>query len=679
VAGAAALVIQAYESTHAGTRPAPALVKRLLTSTATDLGHPAYEQGAGLLDALVAVKAAKGWHDAHGTPARSGSGLVVDKTQLRLSGRPGAPLTASLTVTNTSRSVQLVKATTRSFEDVVRTASGSAPLDTATAPSYVDSFGIARSYVSRSFTVGKVDRLDVAEATPSGAFATRIILIDPTGAYAAYSIPQGSGNYGHVDVRKPKAGSWTAYFALSKSSGFHGTVAYSVVQTNTSTRGTVSPRYRVLKPGQKGTFTVHTTLPTSPGDLSASVQLAGSSGATTSVPMTLRAVIPPRNTTFVGTITGGNGRQAGGVAQSNVYRLDVPAGKRDLSIGVTFSEPNQTVSGYLTAPDGQVYSFQGNLADGHALQLYRRDPMKGRWTFSLEVTNPVSGLETSQSFVGHVAYNTVEIRAAVPASRNTTLAAGVPVTVPVRIKNTGVAPITYVADARLKSSGTIPLVELSGHATSPLPMPADVTPLWLVPTEVTHAEFTARGDQPVNLDVFFQSGDPDRYSAANGNSAAVDIDAVQVSPGLWAADVGQTGPFAGPAPADTVTLSATTTGRLFDPAVTSDGGDPWQLGVGDETSTAADTAALAERVGVSRVKMARVVDSKRSSTTSSAAAVSDTPLTLRPGQSGTMMVTITPSGPRGAVVKGDLFVDSFDGDLAQGDELANLPYTYTIG
>ena len=56
-AGAAALIIEAYKNTHGGVRPSPALVKQLLTSTATDLGHPAFEQGSGLLNSLAAVQA----------------------------------------------------------------------------------------------------------------------------------------------------------------------------------------------------------------------------------------------------------------------------------------------------------------------------------------------------------------------------------------------------------------------------------------------------------------------------------------------------------------------------------------------------------------------------------------------------------------------------------------------
>ena len=70
-------MIQAYAETHDGTDPAPALVKEILVSSATDINAPADEQGAGLLDVGAAVKLAESLpgpvrHDEHGLRAAVG-------------------------------------------------------------------------------------------------------------------------------------------------------------------------------------------------------------------------------------------------------------------------------------------------------------------------------------------------------------------------------------------------------------------------------------------------------------------------------------------------------------------------------------------------------------------------------------------------------------------------------
>ncbi len=60
------------------------------------------------------------------------------------------------------------------------------------------------------------------------------------------------------------------------------------------------------------------------------------------------------------------------------------------------------------------------------------------------------------------------------------------------------------------------------------------------------------------------------------------------------------------------------------------------------------------------------------------------PVTVNPGQTVTINVTITPNASSGTVVSGDLYVDNFISGVPpyaqlSGDELAALPYEYTVG
>jgi hypothetical protein len=687
-AGAAALVIQAYKSTHHGVRPTPALVKRLLTSTATDLGHPAYEQGAGQLNTLAAVKAALSWKDGNGSPKAQGTALVVDKTQLVTDGQPGSTTTSKLSITNVSNNTQHVRLSTRTLGRTVSNQSGTAALNAATAPTFVDSTGVLRSYVAQKFKVGiGVDRLDFSFAAATEPFAMRVILIDPLGTYQAYSIPQGYGNFGHIDVHYPAFGTWTAYLALSKSSAFNGSIRWQATTSDFTGFGSVSPSTVTLAPGATRTVKVTTKLPKNPGDVSASVQLSTALGVTTSVPLTARTVIPTRHdsNSFRGVLTGGNGRSGdGGYAQTNAYYLDVPAGKKDLGISVSVADPGVTYFAVLTSPDGQVYSYQSNLyadatgqgVNDKSLQIYRRNPQAGRWLLSLDFTNPQSGLEVAQPFTGKVTFNSVKVSAKLP--HGSSLKAGQAVTVPVKVTNTGAAPLTYFADARLNTLGDLPLVELSGNATTTLPVPAGVYPQWLVPTESRELTVQAAATQPVNLDFFYSSGEPEVYSSAQGNGAVVRVQAPQVSPGLWAADIGQTGPFDGPAPAGTVSTAAVARGQLFDPAVTSSTGDFWQLGVGS-----GDEAALAAlKAGAKAGKyLAHATGSAASASASPDAAAADAtgPVILRPGQSATITVVITPGAAKGSTVKGHLYIDTVSQVTLGGDELIDLPYSYKVG
>ena len=672
-AGAAALVISAYAKTHGGAKPTPAVVKQILTGTASDLGIPAYEQGSGELNSLKAVQAAESWSRGPAT----GSALVTTQTQLSVAGYPSTRVGQSLTVTNVGNTAQSVSATTRAVTRKVSDAHGTVSLNTATAPAYADLNGTLRSYAVVKFPVApNVDHLTFTAAGQTAQIpaASRVILIDPHGSYSGYSIPQGYANITRDEIASPTPGLWTAYVALAQSTGFSGTYHWEALEQAFTTAGSVSPASFVLAPGASRTVTVSSTEPSAPGDLSASVQLKGSASGVTSVPLSLRAVVPPSNYSFSGAITGGNGRNTGWIGSAQVYYLDVPKGQRDLGVGVTIGDPGDTLFATLTGPDGQTYSWNSNTAAGTGIQSYVRSPLSGRWTLTIETVDPVSGLETQSGYQVAVRYNTVSVAApTLPNSARATLAKGKSVTVPVTIANTGVAPLTYFADPRLNQTGTLALADVNGSPTFALPQPADVTPEWIVPSHSTSFAVTASADQPVNVDMAWEGGNPEVYTASNGGNTTTDsYSAGQVTPGFWSGNLGPTGPFDGPATPGSVTVSAMATGQLFDTDVSSPTGDFYTEGVtGQSANSPLDLAPITQRISQQH--------HGQFGWGPAPAPIVDGPPTLAPGQRATVLVTITPSAAKGTLVSGTIYIDTIDPYLGNADELAALPYSYQVG
>ncbi len=107
ISGAAADVIQAYRDTHGGATPTPAQVKEILTSTATDIGADADQQGAGLLNVYAAVEAARQMPGTSETHSKAPE-LVANPTQLDVQGRGGSTVHQSVTLYNASSNTERV-------------------------------------------------------------------------------------------------------------------------------------------------------------------------------------------------------------------------------------------------------------------------------------------------------------------------------------------------------------------------------------------------------------------------------------------------------------------------------------------------------------------------------------------------------------------------------------------
>ncbi|HUC56904.1 MAG TPA: hypothetical protein VMA95_05845 [Streptosporangiaceae bacterium] len=660
VAGAAALVIQAYRQTHSGATPTPALVKQILVSTASDLGAPANEQGAGLLNSYKAVQLAESIHTSDGSPSVTGTTLLKSPTQLNAVAKPGDREDFKVTITNESSSKVTVNSSTRAIGPDQNVQSGSVTLSDTNSPQFTNFQGLPNNYSTFTFNVPSgQNRLDAQIAYPANPARgnnarVRLILITPTGQFAAHSLPQGVGNYGNVDVVNPAGGTWTGviFGITAADGGTNGSVPWRVATQKYVSFGYTSPASVKLAPGASRVIHVHERTLTSAGDSDGSVVFdEGGGNVLTTVPVTLRAQLKftDKNANFSGLLTGGNGRP-NGEGQVDYYEFRVTHDDRNILANVKLTnDANDPVGAYLVDPDGNVGGYGQNSINGNqgtALSAFADHPIPGMWTLIIDFAEPVVGDEVQQNFTGNVAFNAADVTAAgLPDNAATKLAAGTPVTIPVHITNTSDQAEDFFVDPRLNSDTTLALAPFSQASGLALPLVVG-PPVWFMPTESTSVSVGATASLPIEFDYGANQGDPDLVSSIGTSaSGSYTTPAGDLTNGFWFAEPSEIGPYPSGAPAGTVSMAMSVTSLAFDNSVTSTTGDLEPAAINPATTFS--------------------------------------PVVINPGQTATVNVTITPSGSSGTVVSGTLFIDDFLTNVPpfgqQGaDEVTGLPYTYTI-
>ena len=503
ISGAAADVIEAYRNTHGGDTPTPAQVKEILTSTATDIGAPADQQGAGLLNVYAAVTAAEQMPGS--TETQSSTPELVDSpTQLDVQGPGGSTVNTSVSLYNASSRPERVSGSYRVLGGEYNlgrpvTENVSAPSSSASIPAQG-----ATAAPPITFTVPRgVSVLDAdmrwPDPTNSDQNILSFILTDPAGRLAQVSYDYGAANGNndspdiqHSTVEHPMAGTWTAQIVWADGRGhvqtapntpgpYTGTVTFQASGQNFTTSPASAPV--IIAPDSSMNVPLRIALPRTPGDAPESVQFAGSNGLESSVPIARRTLIPSDGGTFSADLTSSVSR---GPGQIKTFYVDVPPGENDLD--VSFFAPDHSA-------DDPVYYYLFSPADlatsptssrnvevaatdttptpdnptGNA-SLIAPDPQAGLWEIDVMQGATTDGTEFSQTVTGVLRYNQLApvTETGLPTSVSTTIDTGASVPVTVTVTNT----TNHVGFFELQPSGKD---ITGGNTTTPLELAPGAT------------------------------------------------------------------------------------------------------------------------------------------------------------------------------------------------------------
>ncbi len=428
VAGAAADVIAAYAATHNRARPTPAVVKEILTGTATDLFAPQGQQGAGQVDIYAAVRAAQqmpGTTDLAGSDAPA---LIPSPTQIDVAALAGTTSTPTVTLYNASPDATTVSAVYRNFGPPGGVGGLVTEPVSAPDPSLPVPAEGAQAAAPITFTVpAGLSRIqtDVLFPDPANNTILAFELFSPDGQLADISYDAGTpsttpGQLGtgpdiqHAELANPAPGTWTAKIVWANGRGqlqsppqapgtYSGNITFQVTDraafvTTDALDPTVIPAH--------SSITVPLSLPLRavPGDQSTSVLFTASNGAAISVPVNRRTLIPPTGGTFFDAATSVD---SDGVGQLAAYNIDVPAGDANLNVAITAPDTSQDnpLTYYLIDPNGNVVaqdSTPKQVAPAGSASLTAANPMPGRWEIDVELNQTVSGLESVQLVIGKV-------------------------------------------------------------------------------------------------------------------------------------------------------------------------------------------------------------------------------------------------------------------------------------